>query len=236
MDRAPASAWTGRAAGGAHRGIGRAVPAGFHPAGEAAQIGRIFVQRDAEVVPGVAVGQRPGLFHLPARRHGQRPALVVHVVGVGRDHEGARRDAIVHELGVDIAVGDVVADADFGIQLRRARQGQVAGEMPQETVVAHHPQIVLAAVGGGIPAALELLAGFHRIAARDAVQMQLVIDMEHRGRHRHLGKVRRVGEHQAHGGSTRLRAAADVLLVGQGARVAHAGAAAAWPARWDRAP
>ena len=70
MDRAPASAWTGRAAdSGAHRGIGRAVPAGFHPAGEAAQIGRIFVQRDAEVVPGVAVGQRPGLFHLPARRH-----------------------------------------------------------------------------------------------------------------------------------------------------------------------
>ncbi|MNT32493.1 hypothetical protein D3C72_1683790 [compost metagenome] len=87
-----------------------------------------------------------------------------------------------------------------------------------EAVRAEHPQVVLAAVRGeDIPAATQFLARLDHIAARHAVQVQAVVDVEHR-----RGRAG-IGEQQPDRAVPSVFTRADVQLIGQGARRARAG-------------
>ena len=69
-----------------------------------------------------------------------------------------------------------------------------------EAVRTQHPQVVLAGVAGeDIPAAVQLLARLDHIAARHAVQVQAVVDMEYRG------GLAGVGEQQPHHAFAEMR-------------------------------
>ncbi len=150
---------------------------------------------------------------LGAARDGRGPRAVV-AVGLGAHAELRRGLAAVHHLEVDVAVGDVVAHAQLGHgRAAGAQCAEVALEMAVVAVGAEHPEVVAAGVvGGRVPAVVERLAGFDHVAARQAVEVEAVVDMEHGGR------VAGVGEQQLQRAAGRVGPGAGVQLVGQRAR------------------
>ncbi|MNE70536.1 hypothetical protein D3C80_1663330 [compost metagenome] len=125
------------------------------------------------------------------------------------DAEVAGLAAGVDQVDIDVAIGNVVADADLRCDTGVADAVGIAAEMAVEAVGAQYPQVVLPGVVlEHVPGVAQGLAGFHDIAARNAAQLVAVVDVEHRGLR--AG----VGEYQfdlPHGAAAR----AGVQLVGQ---------------------
>ncbi len=205
-----------QSAGQAHGRVAQPVAAGLDAPGEAPGKARQRVAGEREVVPVPAAREVPLQVLRLAGCHRGGPGPVA-AVGIGLHLQRRTGGALVHEREIGIAVGDVIAHAHLRVGHGPAQRGQVAGEAAVETVGAQHPEIVGAAVGARAPAVVELLARLDRVAARGAVQVQAVIDMEH-GR-RGAG----VGEQQLHRAAGCIGARARVQFIGQGAGRPRAG-------------
>ncbi|MCY1225481.1 hypothetical protein D9M72_376780 [compost metagenome] len=86
-------------------------------------------------------------------------------------------------------------------------------------VGSQHPQVVFAAVGIDVPRIVQRLAGFDHVAARNAVEVQLVIDVEQRAGLLGAG----VGEQQAHCLGCGIDACTGMQFIWQLARRTRAG-------------
>ncbi len=87
--------------------------------------------------------------------------------------------AVVTQLHVQTAVEEIVADEDLGIRrVSVPHRVEVALEVAMEAIGGEHPQIIVAVVADN-PFVVQHMAGLDGVTLGNAIEVELVIDMEH---------------------------------------------------------
>lgn len=73
-----------------------------------------------------------------------------------------------------LGVADIVFEPDLGVSTRTER----AAELAEKAVGSVHPEIIAPVIVHQSPGVAEPPAGLNGVAPRDAVKMELVIDMK----------------------------------------------------------